>query len=578
MKNKEKFYSTALALTVLVLFFLISFLSVASAATVQSTPRAVSYAYIPSAGTVSVIDTKNNTFIATVPVRSIPDGVVASPDGKKVYVTNRNSNSISVIDTATNNVTATVKVGEEPWGVAVSPDGKKVYVTNLKSNDVSVINTATNTVTATMPVEVPPYGVVVSPDKTKIYVTNQDSNTVSVIDTATNNVIASVNVGKGPTGIAVTPDGKKVFVANQMSNNVSVIDTATNTVIATVSASLPYGVAVNPDGTKVYVTGTVNVVILFDPNTHLFRTQRLYFVYKIDTATNIVTAKLVTALENISPQPLLLPGIFGVAVTPDGKEIYVVNEDFFGFGTVYVIDTATDNTTAAVPVGFSPVAIGQFISPPPPETSITVISPNGSENWQTGTIQEIKWKYTGNPGPSVKIELLKGGSLNNIINSITGVGSDGIGSYEWLIPTTQMPGTDYKVRITSVQNSAYNNSSTGNFIISPPPPVCNTSTISGFSFNDSNGNKIMDEGEEGLSNWTINLKGQDMCKEILINKTMETNSTGYFIFEDTDPGVYVLSENSAVGWFPTTDAAYILNVPSNSTSIRKDFGNRKLAR
>ena len=48
----------------------------------------------------------------------------------KVYVTNSNSNTVSVIDTATNTVTDTVNVGTTPYGVVVSPMGTKVYVTN----------------------------------------------------------------------------------------------------------------------------------------------------------------------------------------------------------------------------------------------------------------------------------------------------------------------------------------------------------------------------------------------------------------------------------------------------------------
>ncbi|MDD4250280.1 MAG: beta-propeller fold lactonase family protein, partial [Methanosarcina sp.] len=92
-------------------------------------------------------------------------GVAVTPDGKKVYVTNSGTrdwpgNTVSVIDTATNNVTATVDLGTGggywnmtyPHGVAVTPDGKKVYVANFDSDSVSVIDTATNKVTVTVPV------------------------------------------------------------------------------------------------------------------------------------------------------------------------------------------------------------------------------------------------------------------------------------------------------------------------------------------------------------------------------------------------------------------------------------------
>jgi YVTN family beta-propeller protein len=56
------------------------------------------------------------------------------PDGDKVYK----------VDLQQLKVVETIKVGTAPHGVVVSPDGKTVYVTNLVSNDVSIVDTATN--------------------------------------------------------------------------------------------------------------------------------------------------------------------------------------------------------------------------------------------------------------------------------------------------------------------------------------------------------------------------------------------------------------------------------------------------
>ncbi len=94
-------------------------------------------------------------------------------------------------------------------------------------------------------------------------------------------------------------------------------------------------------------------------------------------------------------------------------------------------------------------------------------------------------------------------------------------------------------------------------------------------FNRANDNKTKDTGEVGLSNWTINLKGYNTCTRTLVSTTIKTNATGYFAFKNVNGGTYVLSEDFVLGWLPTTDAAYTLRVPSNSVSIRKDFGNKK---
>lgn len=93
---------------------------------------------------------------------------------------------------------------------------------------------------------------------------------------------------------------------------------------------------------------------------------------------------------------------------------------------------------------------------------INVNSPNGGENWRRGTTRVISWSSLGNPGTYVKIELLKGGVLNRVINSYT----PNDGSYSWSIPSSHALGSDYKIKITSTSNSLYKDTSNGNFTIS----------------------------------------------------------------------------------------------------------------
>lgn len=93
--------------------------------------------------------------------------------------------------------------------------------------------------------------------------------------------------------------------------------------------------------------------------------------------------------------------------------------------------------------------------------SITVISPNGGENWKRGTTRTISWTSTGNPGSNMKIELLKNG-VASIIESST----PNDGAKSWTIPSSQTTGTVYKIRITSTENSAYTDTSNNDFTIS----------------------------------------------------------------------------------------------------------------
>src|SRR5262249_12119613 len=117
-----------------------------------SCPAMLAYIADLDSNDVSVIDTSNNTVLATVPVGNSPFGVAVERAGTRVYVTNGNDDSVSVIDTFNNTVVATEGVGLGPAGVAVKPDGTRAYVTNSNSadNTVSVIDTSNNTVVATV--------------------------------------------------------------------------------------------------------------------------------------------------------------------------------------------------------------------------------------------------------------------------------------------------------------------------------------------------------------------------------------------------------------------------------------------
>jgi hypothetical protein len=99
---------------------------------------------------------------------------------------------------------------------------------------------------------------------------------------------------------------------------------------------------------------------------------------------------------------------------------------------------------------------------------LIVTRPNGGEALKAGTLQDIRWNYTNNPGPNMKIELLKGGVLVSVIASSIPIVSGGQGIYHWTVQSAQIPGADYKVRLTSLTNAAITDTSNTNFAITAP--------------------------------------------------------------------------------------------------------------
>jgi hypothetical protein len=94
-------------------------------------------------------------------------------------------------------------------------------------------------------------------------------------------------------------------------------------------------------------------------------------------------------------------------------------------------------------------------------SKISVTSPNGGENYRTGSSQTITW--TDNISENVKIELFKGGVFNSTI--IASIPSDG--SHPWTVPVVA-DGSDYTVVITSTTETAVTDVSDADFSIFNP--------------------------------------------------------------------------------------------------------------
>ncbi len=93
---------------------------------------------------------------------------------------------------------------------------------------------------------------------------------------------------------------------------------------------------------------------------------------------------------------------------------------------------------------------------------VMLLSPNYGELWGRGNTFDITW--ADNISENLKIELLKGGSLHSTITPSTPSTSP----YAWTIPDTTTTGSDYKIKITSVDSPSITDASYSNFSIVVP--------------------------------------------------------------------------------------------------------------
>ena len=91
--------------------------------------------------------------IDDISVGNSPFGVAVNPNTNLAYVANSNSSTVSVIDGKTNSVIATIPVGNSPFGVAVNPNTNLAYVAATNSHLIYVIDGNTNSVVKNITVD-----------------------------------------------------------------------------------------------------------------------------------------------------------------------------------------------------------------------------------------------------------------------------------------------------------------------------------------------------------------------------------------------------------------------------------------
>ena len=139
------------------------------------------------------------------------------------------------------------------------------------------------------------------------------------------------------------------------------------------------------------------------------------------------------------------------------------------------VDPGTENIPfATVTMGASPAnVVANFIvpSPGPGTTFLTLKRPN-SGKVKKSKPYKIKWKFTVDPGPYIRIDLFENDQFVTNIAAAAPAGTPnkkgkGKGTYLWTVDPTIPDGTNYKVRVTSTTNSTYNDLSNKTFKIVP---------------------------------------------------------------------------------------------------------------
>ncbi len=154
--------------------------------------------------------------------RIYPHGIVITPDGKFLYVANKDEGTISVIHTGLRKEIDTRYVYGEPMDVAISMDGQEIYV-SIDDTPGRLVVMSTSEPRDVIDEEVigtDPRGLAVHEDI--VYVVVSGENKVKMYDARRRIMVnRTIDVGFGPMGIAT--NGEVFYVTNWLSHDVSML-------------------------------------------------------------------------------------------------------------------------------------------------------------------------------------------------------------------------------------------------------------------------------------------------------------------------------------------------------------------
>ena len=169
-----------------------------------------------------------------------------------------------------------------------------------------------------------------------LYVVNTEADTVYKLHAGDGSVLASVKVGYRPFGIAISPDYQAVAVSNWGDKSVSLLEPASLEEISRVEVEAqPSDLVYAPDG-------------------------RLFVANAGSNSVSVITdGKVIETLKtSLATQDLVGSTPDALAVSPDGKFLFVANADNNDVAMITIARRGESAVLGFIPTGWYPSAVG----------------------------------------------------------------------------------------------------------------------------------------------------------------------------------------------------------------------------
>jgi YVTN family beta-propeller protein len=190
-------------------------------------PDGLLYVTAELANAVYAVDAKSGKVVAEIPTGQPESHMLAlSPDGSRAYTANVSTGTISVLDLRKRTLIATIPVAATIQRLSLSPDGRHLYTHDQTKPRIAVIDTATNTISKWFDIPVTVYASALTPDG-RWLIAAAPSGRLFVLDSATGNLAQTYDIPPANNEIAVKPDGTRAYITGLQSGTIEVLNLRT---------------------------------------------------------------------------------------------------------------------------------------------------------------------------------------------------------------------------------------------------------------------------------------------------------------------------------------------------------------
>ncbi len=192
-------------------------------------PDGLLYVSAELANAIYIVDTKTRSLVGEIPTgASHTHMLVISPDGRRIYTANNEAGSVSVLDLRARTLLATIPISKKVQRISISPDGKFVFTQDQQTPRIVVIDTATNAIVRSISLPRIPFSSAITKDGHWL-LANSESGKLFVVDVASGVLtktfaIPDVPVLPTPGEFALAPDGTHAYVSSPQGGTIEILN------------------------------------------------------------------------------------------------------------------------------------------------------------------------------------------------------------------------------------------------------------------------------------------------------------------------------------------------------------------